>query len=169
MMSPSSDNKNIGSSPQHSPTHNNYQTSEESHLRTLWIGDLDGYMDETFVYSLFAHTNEVAQIKVIRDKGTGLGSGYGFVEFNNNDIAKYVLDTHNGKPLPIGNGNLSLSLSLSLPPPLPFLLSLFSFSLITPPPFPFSFSSLPPSSPFLLFIPSIKNYYQNMAQEKKRN
>ena len=108
MMTPShsTDNSNI---------HNQLLFSipnEDAHLRTLWIGDLDGYMDENFVYSLFAHTNEVAQIKVIRDKGTGLGSGYGFVEFNNTEIAKFVLETHNGKPLPIGNG-LSFEFKLS--------------------------------------------------------
>lgn len=48
---------------------------------SLWIGDLDSYMDEHFIAGLFAHTGEVVNVKLIRDKTTGAPSGYGFIDF----------------------------------------------------------------------------------------
>lgn len=82
---------------------------ETPQSRTLWIGDIGPYIDENFLHSLFAHTGEVTQVKVIRDKNTGLSAGYGFVEFANHFAAKRVLEVLNGQQLPTGDGSPSLS------------------------------------------------------------
>jgi len=79
---------------------------ETPQSRTLWIGDIGPYIDENFLHSLFAHTGEVTQVKVIRDKNTGLSAGYGFVEFANHYAAKRVLEVLNGQQLPTGDGKV---------------------------------------------------------------
>jgi hypothetical protein len=59
--------------------------------RTLWIGDLGYWMDENFLYNLFAGTGTVTSVKIIRSKATNVSEGYGFIEFNSHDAASQVL------------------------------------------------------------------------------
>lgn len=89
---------------------------ETPQSRTLWIGDIGPYVDENFLHSLFAHTGEVTQVKVIRDKNTGLSAGYGFVEFANHFAAKRVLEVLNGQQLPTGDGTSLPIVDLSFHP-----------------------------------------------------
>jgi len=71
--------------------------------RTLWVGDIDQYMDENYLASIFRHIDELTSVKLIRDKQTGLPAGYGFVEFASYETAKNVLESHNGQPI-VGTG-----------------------------------------------------------------
>ncbi|XP_052191323.1 polyadenylate-binding protein RBP47-like [Diospyros lotus] len=68
--------------------------------RTIWIGDLQNWMDEDYLHSCFASTGEVSSIKVIRNKQTGLSEGYGFVEFISHAAANKVLQNYTGKAMP---------------------------------------------------------------------
>ena len=63
---------------------------EHSDSRTLWIGDLSYWMDESLLYSLFASTNAVVSVKIIRNKATNLSEGYGFIEFRTHEAAEQV-------------------------------------------------------------------------------
>lgn len=58
--------------------------------RTLWIGDLGYWMDENFLYSLFAGTGTVTSVKIIRSKATNVSEGYGFIEFSSHEAASQV-------------------------------------------------------------------------------
>ena len=58
--------------------------------RTLWIGDLGYWMDENFLYSLFAATGTVTSVKIIRSKATNISEGYGFIEFSSHEAASQV-------------------------------------------------------------------------------
>ncbi|CAL0309075.1 unnamed protein product [Lupinus luteus] len=71
-------------------------------VRTLWIGDLQYWMDENYLYQCFAHTGEVASVKVIRNKQTNQSEGYGFIEFNSRAGAERVLQSYNGTIMPNG-------------------------------------------------------------------
>eukprot|EP00274_Cyanoptyche_gloeocystis_P003408 CAMPEP_0196664862 /NCGR_PEP_ID=MMETSP1086-20130531/58736_1 /TAXON_ID=77921 /ORGANISM="Cyanoptyche gloeocystis , Strain SAG4.97" /LENGTH=84 /DNA_ID=CAMNT_0042001349 /DNA_START=1 /DNA_END=252 /DNA_ORIENTATION=+ len=71
------------------------QDSRET--KTLWVGDIDHWMDENYLSQLFAHTGEVVNVKIIRDKVTGYPAGYGFVEFSSRYSAQRVLETYNGR------------------------------------------------------------------------
>nr|XP_043609511.1 polyadenylate-binding protein RBP47B' [Erigeron canadensis] len=84
--------------PQQQPPYHQPATHEE--IRTLWIGDLPYWADESYLHSWFAPTNEVLSIKVIRNKATGLPEGYGFVEFGSHSTAERVLQTYNGTQVP---------------------------------------------------------------------
>lgn len=73
--------------------------------KTLWMGDLEPWWDESFITELWASLNKTVQVKAIRPKrnsalqqlssqtGTGLmnHSGYCFVEFETSDDAKDAL------------------------------------------------------------------------------
>ncbi|KAI8526220.1 hypothetical protein RHMOL_Rhmol13G0291500 [Rhododendron molle] len=79
--------------PYHQPT-----TLEE--VRTLWIGDLQYWVDDSYLHSCFSHTGEVISIKIIRNKITGQPEGYGFVEFVSHAAAEKILQTYNGAQMP---------------------------------------------------------------------
>ncbi|XP_042513174.1 polyadenylate-binding protein RBP47B'-like isoform X2 [Macadamia integrifolia] len=81
------------SQPYHQPT-----SVEE--IRTLWIGDLQYWIDESYLHNCFAHTGEVLSIKIIRNKITGQPEGYGFIEFVTHAAAERVLQTFNGTQMP---------------------------------------------------------------------
>jgi RNA recognition motif-containing protein len=69
-------------------------------IRSLWIGDLQHWMDETYLTNCFAHTGEVVSIKVIRNKQTNQSEGYGFIEFVSHAAAERNLLTYNGALMP---------------------------------------------------------------------
>uniref|UniRef100_A0A1J3GC13 Polyadenylate-binding protein RBP45C n=1 Tax=Noccaea caerulescens TaxID=107243 RepID=A0A1J3GC13_NOCCA len=69
-------------------------------IRSLWIGDLLPYMDESYLMSIFGPTGEAQTAKVIRNKQTGFSEGYGFLEFVSHAAAERVLQTYNGAPMP---------------------------------------------------------------------
>ncbi|KAL9810861.1 Polyadenylate-binding protein RBP47B' [Arabidopsis thaliana] len=60
------------------------QTLEE--VRTLWIGDLQYWVDENYLTSCFSQTGELVSVKVIRNKITGQPEG--------------TLQTYNGTQMP---------------------------------------------------------------------
>ncbi|XVF87714.1 hypothetical protein PTKIN_Ptkin18bG0142800 [Pterospermum kingtungense] len=78
-------------------------------VRTLWIGDLQYYMDENFLLSCFPQTGEITSVKVIRNKQTGQVEGYGFIEFVSRAAAERVLQTYNGTPMPNVDVNYRLN------------------------------------------------------------
>ncbi|KAF8093663.1 hypothetical protein N665_0381s0023 [Sinapis alba] len=69
-------------------------------VKTLWVGDLLHWMDETYLHTCFSHTNEVSSVKVIRNKQTNQSEGYGFVEFLSRSAAEEVLQSYSGVTMP---------------------------------------------------------------------
>ncbi|CAN4110185.1 unnamed protein product [Withania somnifera] len=76
------------------------QQSSSEDNRTIWIGDLQQWMDEGYLHSCFAQAREVISVKVIRNKQTGQSERYGFVEFNTHEAAEKVLRSYNGTMMP---------------------------------------------------------------------
>ncbi|MCL7051763.1 hypothetical protein MKW94_009960, partial [Papaver nudicaule] len=83
------------------------QTAAEG--RTLWIGDLEDWMDECYIHACFAHTGEVHDVKVIRNMATGQSEGYGLIEFSRPDVAARILQTYNGQLMPHSEQNFRLN------------------------------------------------------------
>ncbi|KAK6930726.1 RNA recognition motif domain [Dillenia turbinata] len=105
-----------------------HQPATLEEVRTLWIGDLQYWVDESYLQSCFAHTGdrllfdpnvikmvftdvakqvkdalnamEVLSTKIIRNKITGQPEGYGFVEFVSHAAAERILQTYNGTQMP---------------------------------------------------------------------
>ncbi|KAI3881678.1 hypothetical protein MKX03_016698 [Papaver bracteatum] len=86
-----------------------HQGSSSEENRTIWVGDLHYWMEENYLHTCFAHTGEVASIKVIRNKQTGQSKGYGFVEFSTREAAEKVLQTYSGSAMPYAEQPFSLN------------------------------------------------------------
>lgn len=74
---------------------------------TLWMGDIEYWMDEKFVIKLFAFIAPIKSVKVMKKNGQSIG--YGFLEFSDEKIASFVLNNYNGKLVPGYNRPLKLS------------------------------------------------------------
>ncbi|XP_068638750.1 polyadenylate-binding protein RBP45-like [Aristolochia californica] len=85
------------------------QPTSSDEIRTLWIGDLQYWMEESYIHSCFSHSGEVVSVKVIRNKQTGQSEGYGFVEFVNRAAAERILQSYNGTPMPNVEQNFRLN------------------------------------------------------------
>ncbi|KAK8056228.1 hypothetical protein PG993_001455 [Apiospora rasikravindrae] len=73
--------------------------SADAARQTLWMGELAGWMDESFIRSIYSSAmNENVQVKIIRDRHSG-NAGYCFVEFSNPEAAQKALAL-NGTPVP---------------------------------------------------------------------
>ncbi|XP_042377403.1 RNA-binding protein L-like isoform X1 [Zingiber officinale] len=76
------------------------QSASADEIRTLWIGDLQYWMDESYIYSCFVQTGEVVSVKLIRNRHTGHSEGFGFIEFVTRVAADRVLQIYNGQGMP---------------------------------------------------------------------
>ncbi|XP_045914333.1 tRNA selenocysteine 1-associated protein 1-like isoform X5 [Micropterus dolomieu] len=78
-------------------------------MSTLWMGNLETYMDEKFITRAFSTMGEQAiNVRIIRNKMTGVLSprgalGYCFVEMTDEATAERCLRKINGKALPGAN------------------------------------------------------------------
>ncbi|KAL2332172.1 hypothetical protein Fmac_019753 [Flemingia macrophylla] len=82
------------------PSQSYQQGSWKEEVRTLWIGDIQYWMDEAYLSQCFGHTGEVLSIKIIRNKLTQMPEGYAFVDFTSHAAANRVLTAFNGTPMP---------------------------------------------------------------------
>ncbi|XP_041039805.1 tRNA selenocysteine 1-associated protein 1-like isoform X2 [Carcharodon carcharias] len=73
-------------------------------MATLWMGDLEQYMDESFIKQAFSAMGEpTVNVKIISNRMTGTLAGYCFVELADQTSADRCLHKLNGKPLPGSN------------------------------------------------------------------
>ncbi|KZV37452.1 hypothetical protein F511_24859 [Dorcoceras hygrometricum] len=83
------------------PVKNNHHTqSSDDDNKTIWIGDLQQWMDEDYLQSCFSQTGEVVSVKTIRNQQTGQSERYGFIEFASHAAAEKVLQSYNGTMMP---------------------------------------------------------------------
>ncbi|KAF9873952.1 putative RNA recognition domain-containing protein [Colletotrichum karsti] len=81
---------------------------QDANKNTLWMGELEPWMDENFIKGVFlTATGEPVNVKVIRDKTSG-NAGYCFVEFSTGEAASKAL-TLNGTPVPNSNRAFKLN------------------------------------------------------------
>lgn len=71
----------------------NYMTNK------LFIGSLDYSTTDLQLQDLFATVGKVLSAKVIVDRATGQGKGFGFVEMETPEAAKTAMDKLNGSQL----------------------------------------------------------------------
>ncbi|KAJ3282479.1 hypothetical protein HK104_010873 [Borealophlyctis nickersoniae] len=67
---------------------------------TLWMGDLEPWMDEPYIKQLWYSLGETVNVKMIRDRATGGNAGYCFVDFVGTAAAMKALNTVNGTVIP---------------------------------------------------------------------
>ncbi|KAF1944679.1 RNA-binding domain-containing protein [Clathrospora elynae] len=74
---------------------------------TLWMGELEPWIDENFVRSIWYNMGETVNVKMIRDKFSG-NAGYCFVDFASADAAAKALGL-NGTLIPNSNRPFKLN------------------------------------------------------------
>ncbi|KAJ7960758.1 Polyadenylate-binding protein [Quillaja saponaria] len=85
------------------------QNTSSDEIRSLWIGNLLPWMDESYLTNCFAPTGEAVSAKVIRNKQTAMSEGYGFIEFASHAAAERILQTYNGSLMPSTEQNFRLN------------------------------------------------------------
>lgn len=65
----------------------------------LFIGSLDYAVTDAQLEELFATVGKVLSAKVIIDRYTGQGKGFGFVEMEDENTAKMAMDKLNGSSI----------------------------------------------------------------------
>ncbi|BFZ53261.1 hypothetical protein PYCC9005_000284 [Savitreella phatthalungensis] len=74
---------------------------------TLWMGELEPWIDEGFVRQVWFNLGEQVNVKMIRDKYTG-NAGYCFVDFSSQAAAQKAI-TYNGTLIPNSNRTFKLN------------------------------------------------------------
>ena len=65
---------------------------------TLWMGDLESWMNESFIMNLFIEIGIIPiSIKVVIDKRPNKNKNFCYITFNNIQEANYALFKLNGK------------------------------------------------------------------------
>lgn len=72
---------------------------------SLWMGDLEPWMDENWLRQLWLSCGYMVSVKMIRDRSTGTSAGYCFVDFASLAEATHVLSRFNGHAIP-GTGRI---------------------------------------------------------------
>lgn len=75
---------------------------------TLWMGELEPWIDENFVRTLWFGMGYQVNVKMIRDKFSGSNAGYCFVDFESADAAGKALQL-NGSLIPNSNRPFKLN------------------------------------------------------------
>ncbi|KAK4504051.1 hypothetical protein PRZ48_004966 [Zasmidium cellare] len=75
---------------------------------TLWMGELEPWIDENFVRSVWFGMGYQVNVKMIRDKFSGSNAGYCFVDFENPEQASRALQL-NGQVIPNSNRQFKLN------------------------------------------------------------
>ena len=70
--------------------------ADKSTPGVLYVGHLPYGFDEDTMRRYFKQFGKVTRTKLSRSKRTSRGKGYGFVEFEDRDIAKVAAQTMNG-------------------------------------------------------------------------
>ena len=84
--------------------------SNSIQARTLWIGEIENWMDEQFIESrLLTYNIPIKSIKIIRDRSKGISLGYGFIEFYSKEQANQVLNEFNNKGILHNNKTFKLN------------------------------------------------------------
>jgi RNA recognition motif-containing protein len=78
-------------------------SGNQAQAKSLWFGDIESWMDESFIIKAFQNYAQVKNIKLIRDKSKSSNLGYGFVEFESSEIAREILENLNGTVIPETN------------------------------------------------------------------
>jgi len=79
--------------------------SDDTKQRTLWIGDLENWMQESFMLKVFSPHADIDNVKIVRDRMTNQSQGYAFVEFATRAGACKVFETCNCVPMPAADGH----------------------------------------------------------------
>ncbi|KAG1684010.1 RNA-binding protein 34 [Nymphon striatum] len=65
--------------------------SEPDHKHSVFVGNLSFKTEEEELWTTFAECGEISNVRLIRDKETGVGKGFGYVTFKETDSIELAL------------------------------------------------------------------------------
>lgn len=74
--------------------------SMDPRAASLWMGELEPWMDENWIRAAFYSAGHQVSVKMIRDKFTGVNAGYCFVDLVSPEAATGAIGTLNGTVIP---------------------------------------------------------------------
>lgn len=66
---------------------------------TLYLGNLHPYVDDNILRGMFSQFQGISELKVIKDRATGMSAGYGFARFYDRDSAAIALESVRGQAI----------------------------------------------------------------------
>ncbi len=82
-------------------TINSNNSNYDKSSKSLWIGELEQWMDSSYlIESCLSYNIPIKSAKIIRDRKNGCSMGYGFLIFDSKEIAEKALSNLNGKIMP---------------------------------------------------------------------
>jgi hypothetical protein len=64
------------------------------------MGDIESWMDESWLLGLFSQTGELTNVKIMRNKTANNTPGYAFLYFTTPAAATRILESCNNQPIP---------------------------------------------------------------------
>lgn len=74
-------------------------TSDTTGPTSLFVGNLDPRVYRELLTEIFSLAGRVSQCHVVFDKSTGLSSGFGFVDYDDNETAQAAMDKFRGRSI----------------------------------------------------------------------
>jgi len=68
-------------------------------VKSLFVGNLNSETTEEELRQLFEAYGQIAQVHIIRDRGSGLPRGFAFVQMTNDEEARKAIEALNGSIL----------------------------------------------------------------------
>ncbi|XP_044264947.1 RNA-binding protein 34 [Tribolium madens] len=65
--------------------------------KAIFIGNLSFYAEEDDLWKTFESCGPISSVRIVRDKKTGVGKGFGYVNFKNSDSVTLALEMENVK------------------------------------------------------------------------
>ncbi|KAL3147438.1 hypothetical protein ABBQ38_014500 [Trebouxia sp. C0009 RCD-2024] len=72
---------------------------DPSSCTSVYVGNLHPYVTEPLLHATFSAAGPISQVKIKKDKATGMSAGFGFVEYEDHRSAARALQTLNGQHL----------------------------------------------------------------------
>ncbi|KAJ3701569.1 hypothetical protein LUZ61_005274 [Rhynchospora tenuis] len=79
--------------------HLRFFCSQPASNSKLFVAGLSWSVDDRSLLDVFSSFGDVTEVSIIYDKNSGRSRGFGFVQFSNEDDAKYAKDVMDGKVL----------------------------------------------------------------------
>ena len=75
----------------------------------IFVGNLNYNLSETELKDVFEEFGEVSSVKIIKDRDTGRGKGFGFIEMPNDTEANAAISGLDGKEIKGRNVRVSVA------------------------------------------------------------
>lgn len=83
--------------------------NHDSHRKTLWVGNIEPWMDERAIATMFGGVTHSVSIKLMKDKLTAVNLNYAFAEFDTPETANRAYNQLNGQIHPKSNKPIRLN------------------------------------------------------------